>query len=287
MASLGHLVLHLSPGLPEEEVRVDRRAKDGDHDADVRGVEADRREQTAAQDSRGIGMSEHSRHDVGEQRQGEPLENPGDLVIARDDLEHEHGGGDPDDEDRRPDRSKQTDGPRHRTDVGPGRDHVHDQQPDDGPIEQRAGVMTPDRARQATTRDQRDPRAEELHGDHEGQREDREPERRKAERGARLGIGPDATRIVVGRAADQSRPEDPQTTSERIFLRERPCPWVLRPAPMHVGLLGRIALRLDGLIHLVGHRLPPSTSVGVHVAPRQVASRVCWKALTAQAPRRS
>src|SRR5450759_5157535 len=29
VASLGHLVLHLSPGLPEEEVRVDRRAQDG------------------------------------------------------------------------------------------------------------------------------------------------------------------------------------------------------------------------------------------------------------------
>ncbi len=258
------LFLHLLAGLPEEEVRRDGRAQKRDEDADVPGVEPDRRDQRSGQDAPDVGPCEQGGADVGKKGQGKPLEDPLDEAIGAEDLEPDDPQADGHDEDDRRDRHEQVDGRRDGSDVRPGVQRVGDHQGDHGRIEG-AGVVLPEHARQAPSAHQADLGAHVLDGRHHRQHRERQPERREAVLRSGLGVGPDARGIVVRCAGDEARTEDLAEAFQRVLLGPQfGCLRVDRPPGVHSRLAG------PGRCVLSPHVRPaaaPATPSADHTVP--------------------
>src|SRR5437773_5787009 len=83
-------------------------------------------------------------------------------------------------------------------------------------VEERARVMVPQRACQATAGHEADPRADELDRGHQREGRERGPEHAVAERGAGHRVRRDPARIVVRRAGHEARAEQPEVADERV-----------------------------------------------------------------------
>src|SRR5262249_57825633 len=79
-----------------------------------------------------------------------------------------------------------------------------------------ARVVLADRPGQAPSRDETDPRAHELDGGHQGEREEGRPQERVAEGRARDGVCRDPAGVVVGRAGDETGPQGLEVAEDRV-----------------------------------------------------------------------
>jgi hypothetical protein len=100
---------------------------------------------------------------------------------------------------------------RHGRDVRGQVERVGQQQQADHGQQHPARETRPDVGGQAPPGDVSDARADDLDRDHERQGEDHRPQHGEAELRAGLGVGGDATGIVVGGTGDQAGPELAQT----------------------------------------------------------------------------
>ena len=252
------LLLDFLAGLPEEQVRRDRRAEEGDEDADIGRVEPDRRDQRARQDLDDVGPGEQGSRDVGKQGQGQPLEDLLDEAVAAEDLQPNDPQADRHDEDDRLDRHEQVDRCRDRADVRPRVQDVGDDEGDDGRIEN-AWVVLAEDARQALSGHQADLGAHVLDGRLHRQHREGRPERREAVLGAGLSVGPDARGIVVGRPGDEAGAERLAEALQRVPLgaqlsRLR----VHGPAGIHPRSVGPGRCVRTGCRLCLGHGVSPS-----------------------------
>ena len=201
------VLLHLLGGLPEEQIRRDGGAQDADQDREVVVGPLDPRQQGGPQHRRPVGASQEGGEDVGEQHQGEPLEGARDLPVRG----PEQQGDDEGRVERRPHRGgypgHHRARRRHPAQVGPDVDDVGHDQERAGRPQHAARVAVADHARQTPAADHPEPRAHELHRGHEREGEQRGPEWRVPEGGARHRVGRDAGGIVVGRPGDEPRAE--------------------------------------------------------------------------------
>ena len=94
----------------------------------------------------------------------------------------------------------------HRTDVCSDIDGVGEQQEGDDPVQQPGRVVLANIGGQAVAGHTADAGTDDLNADHERKGEERRPQDGVAEAGAHLGVGRDATRIVVGSAGDKPGP---------------------------------------------------------------------------------
>src|SRR5207245_6248531 len=163
-----------------------------------------------------VRMRVDRRNHVGEQGQGQPLEDLEDRVVAGEDLHAQDERGD---RDHQPDglegtardqRSAGGDGAQ----VGADVDGVRDQQAEDGEADEPPWELAPEAGPQPLSSFEGDPGAQLLDGGHQGKGEERGPEQPQAELAADLGVGPDAAGVVVTGAGDEARPQRPEQAAQ-------------------------------------------------------------------------
>src|SRR5205823_4987136 len=81
LSTSGNLFLNLLAGLPEEKVRRNRRAQDGDQGRPERAVQTNRGKKRPLENRRPIRSREKRRADVSEKSKRQPLEYLGDEPI--------------------------------------------------------------------------------------------------------------------------------------------------------------------------------------------------------------
>ena len=209
-------LLHLVRGLPEKEIGRDRRPEHADERRNVRGVPDEARREGGDGDLPPVGLGQERRQNVRQEHRGQPLEVLGEARVVQ-----VHGGQEnarPEDGDRQQRRhaGEHPGRVRHAREIRRDVEDVGDQQQQTGAVEKRTRIVPANRAGEATTGHEADPRADELHGRHQRKRGRRRPEHPEAERGAGHGVGRDAARIVVRRAGDEPGPEEPEVADEGI-----------------------------------------------------------------------
>ena len=211
----GALLLHLLRGLPEKQIRADGGAEHRDQGEQVVGIEFYRRNQGAPQHLAPGHMHHERGGDVGEQRQGQPLQ---DRRVARErneDLQSQRYHGESDNGELRRSADEQAQRRGHRAEVDGDVDGVGQEQQADHAVQQPGRVMFADVGREPVAGDTADARAHDLDADHQRQREPYRPEHAVAELRAGLRIGRYAARIVIGGTGNQARPEPLQQRDGR------------------------------------------------------------------------
>ena len=212
----GALLLDFLRGLPEEQVRRDRRPQDAHERADERAVEANLRHDRGPEPRSPVRRGQERRNDVREQHGCQPLETAGEGRIRRpqrdrDDREsehrHERHGGQP---------GEQFGGVGHPAEVRRNVEDVGAEQQQTRDGEKPPRVVMANGAGQAAAGDEADACADELDGGHERKRRERRPERRVAERGSRHRVRRDPAGIVVGRAGDEARSEHAEIADQGV-----------------------------------------------------------------------
>ena len=201
------LVLGLLRGLPEEAIGRDRRAQHRDHGDDVVFAQREIRHEGAIEDQP-PGHVHHERDGhIGEQHEAGPFQDGDIALVAGEHLEQHAADREADgiEADRAADQQLQRRG--HRAEIGAEIDDIrHEQQPDDR-AQQPGRVMRADVAGNALAGHPAHARADLLDRRHQREAEQHHPAQRVAELRARLRVGGDPARIVVGGAGDQSRAE--------------------------------------------------------------------------------
>ncbi len=210
------LFLDFLGGLPEEHVGRDRCAEDAGDDEQEREAELDVRDEGGLEDLSPRLLYDEGGGGVRQQRQGQPLQHPR-IGLVGDHHLQQH------DQDRGPDGiedegcgDRQPGGLGHRADIRADVDGVGDDEQEYEPDQHLPGITVLDRAREAGAGHRADPGAGFLDRDQQGDLVERGPELAVSELRARLGIGGDAGRIVVGGAGDQSRAEALQEAHQSL-----------------------------------------------------------------------
>ncbi len=201
-------LLDLLLRLPEEEVGTDRGAENRHDDRQIAGLQADiGHDEVVA--NRGPGHVNHEGHtDVSEQRERQPLQ-PRDVTgVAHEHFEQERERPESGDVGQHRTANQQLGRGPHGAQVGAEVDGVGHHQEEDQDIEHGSRVVLADDARDAVAGHPADARADLLDRAHQRPAKHQHPAQAKAELCARLGIGGDAARIVVGGARDQARAQD-------------------------------------------------------------------------------
>jgi len=105
----------------------------------------------------------------------------------------------------------------HATEIGAYVDDVGDDEHGTRGPEHPAGIAAADDGGETAAGYHAEARAHELHGHHEGEREERGPERAIAEGGAGYGVGGDARRVVIGGAGNEAGAEFRKKSANEAF----------------------------------------------------------------------
>ncbi len=199
------LLLHFLGGLPEEHVGRDRGAEDPGDDEQERDAELDVGHEGGAQDLAPRLLHDQRGGRIGQQRQREPLQELGVGAVGDEDLQPQDDGGRQHRQgppwNRDDERARLRDG----GDVGADIDGVRDHHQKHDADQDRPRIVVLDDPGQALAGDGADPAAGLL--DRQEQRDlvERRPQLPESELRARLRIGGDPGRIVIGGAGDQAR----------------------------------------------------------------------------------
>ena len=165
-----------------------------------------------------VGAREDARADVGEQHERQPFEEARDAAVRGPEEEGHDDRGVDGDQDARVDPGHHLGRFGHPAEVGADVEDVRDREEPAGGPEHATAVTAADHAREAAARDHPEPRAHELDGDHEREREERRPELCVPEGRARDRVGGDPRGVVVGRPGDEPGAEvgeePPETSGE-------------------------------------------------------------------------
>jgi hypothetical protein len=221
------------------------------------------------------GVDDDHRDDVGEERQRQVFETAKDRRIGEAELQH------PDHERYRheePHRLHVAAGQERSTcrdgaEVGSDVDRIRTEDQDDACTDQHRRELAPERGAEADARLQRDACAGLLHGDHQREGEDGQPERPETKLAPGLGVGTDAGGVIVRCAGDEpwtQQLEEPERTPAARLV--KPAPSRRRRArgglvtasfgnTLRRRLVGKRTdtrhRRADGIRSLVGGRLRP------------------------------
>ena len=200
-------VLDLLRGLPEEEIGADRRAEDAHHHRRRGGIEREARPDRAKRHLAPGNMDREQHRGVGEQRKGQPLQ-VGDIAVVGDEHLQQQRQEHEEQRHQAPiDAGDEFADFSHRRDVGGDVERVGDQQQQHDALQDDRRERRLDVGGEAFSGDPADPRANRLDRRHQRKGQRHGPEHVEAVLRARLGIGGDAARIVVGDAGDQARPD--------------------------------------------------------------------------------
>ena len=201
--ALGLLFLDLLGALPEEQVGADGGAEDG-HDHDDPALVRKAREDRMDGDLAPVDLDAEDDGDIGEQRQGQPLQQADIAMIRHEHLQQDRDQREGDGQQVLVGAGHQPSGGPHRRQIGADIDGVGEEQQADQGRDQPARQDLAEVGRQAMAGHAADAGADRLHRDHQRIGQDDGPQHVQAELGAGLRIGGDAAGIVVGRSGDQA-----------------------------------------------------------------------------------
>jgi hypothetical protein len=197
-------------------------------------------------------MHDQRDRDIGEQRQGQPLQDFDIPLVARKNLQNRASRGEQHDVEPARPANQQAQPIAHRAEIGAeineirGEQQHHDraQQPDRIVLAQIGGDALPRHAA--------DPGADLLDGRHQRPGEQHDPARRITELGASLRVGSDAARVIVGSAGDQPRPEHGQDAAPWITVADLAAPRAeMASIKQHGARLQEVAQQLQENLQLI------------------------------------
>ena len=208
------LFLHLLGGLPEEEIGADGRPIDRHHEAKKAGRPLDVRRERGLEEAQPVRLDDERRQHIGEQREGEPLQDLGIAPIGHEDLQQQDAEREENHQQLLWDGHEQIRRRRHRAKIGAHVDGVGDAQERHRDIEHGASVVATNDAGEPVVGDNAHTSAHLLHGNGQRQQHRRHPQQRAAKGRAGLRVGADARGVIVSGARDQPRSQHPQATVE-------------------------------------------------------------------------
>src|SRR5262249_23624526 len=210
-----YLLFYLLAGLPEEQVGRNCRPQDCYQGRQELTVEAESRYERPFQNLSPCRTREQGGDYVGQQRQREPFEDFCDQSIGSPNLQYNDGHSNWNDQRAYWYRNQHIDGGRNRADVGSCINSVRDYEAAHCPVEQFAGIVTAQHARQSHAADHSHFCADVLDGRHQRKGDNRRPKNTKAKRGTGDSVRSDPRRVVVGCSGNQSGSQYTKESSDK------------------------------------------------------------------------
>ena len=201
------LFLDLLPGLPEKQIRADRRPENRHQRHRMRLVHREAWHQNSAHSllPRDIGDKQH--RNIGQQRKRGPFEDAGIAIIADQHFKQDADNPEDDRVEQHWTRDQQRQRRPHRAKVCAQIDDIGDQQQQHHAPQQGLGIMAAKVMRDPPPGSRPDPRADRLNRGEQRKTEQHGPGHSIAELRPNLAVGADARRIVVRSPGHQPRPK--------------------------------------------------------------------------------
>ncbi len=216
-AAHGLLLLDLLGGLPEEEIGADRRPQQGHQGGPAVLRLRQGRDERVVEDLPPVGMEEQRRDDVGDEDEGQPLEDPGDLLVPQPDRGHHDEQGEDADEVVGIEAGQHLGGVGHAGEVGGDVEAVRGEQAEGDEDQEGAGEAGEQVPGQAAAGDHADARAHHLDGGHQGPGQEGRPQERRAKLGAGDRERGDARRVVIRGTGDHTWAESREETADGML----------------------------------------------------------------------
>ena len=213
MAAERFFLLHFLRRLPEEQIRRDGRAEDGDERCPPPGPTGRRGQKRIMGDGAPMRADLHGRDDVGEEHEREPLEGAGNGGVAEPDRRPANQHGEPHHPEVRAGPRQKLCRVGHSGEIGSDVDGVGDEEREADRCQDGTREFFLQRAHESFSGHHADPGTHELHCRHQRPRDECRPEECRSKARAGDGVRGDAGRIVIGRAGDDTGTEcGPEST---------------------------------------------------------------------------